>query len=208
MSMRIEHMVLGQVATNCYLAMNENTKELFVVDPADRADRIIQKVQDMGGTPVAVLLTHGHFDHIGAADALRKEYGISVYAMGEETQILSSMQLNLSQMFGCPLTLQADVLLRDGQVITLAGMEIAAYHTPGHTLGGACYYISSEGVLFSGDTLFCESVGRSDFPTGSMSALVRSIREKLMVLPEETKVYPGHNYETTIGHEKRYNPFL
>lgn len=206
--MKIGHLLLGQVATNCYLAMNETTKEMFIVDPADRADRIAQKVQEMGGTPVAVLLTHGHFDHIGAAQALKEKYEIPVYAMEQEAPVLASMQLNLSQMFGCPMTLQADELLRDGQKLTLAGMEITAFHTPGHTQGGGCYYIPTEGVLFSGDTLFMESVGRSDFPTGSMSTLVRSIKEKLLVLPEETKVYPGHNYETTIGHEKRYNPFL
>lgn len=206
--LKIEHLLLGQVATNCYLAMNEDTKEIIIVDPADRADRIVQKVQVMGGTPVAVLLTHGHFDHIGAAQELRDKYGISIYAMKEEAAVLASMQLNLSQMFGCPLTLNADVLVKDGQELKLAGLDITVFHTPGHTQGGACYYLKEEGVLFSGDTLFCESVGRSDFPTGSMSTLVRSIKEKLLVLPEDTRVLPGHNNESTIGHEKRYNPFL
>lgn len=206
--MKIESLVLGQVATNCYLAMNETTKELLIVDPADHADRMMQMVSKMGGKPVAVLLTHGHFDHIGAAEALREKYEIPVYAMKQEAEVLSSVQLNLSQMFGCPLTLEADRLMTDGEVLTLAGMELRVLHTPGHTQGGCCYYFAQEGVLFSGDTLFCESVGRSDFPTGSMSVLVRSIKEKLMVLPEDTKVYPGHNHATTIGHEKKYNPFF
>ena len=207
-TVRVEHMILGQVATNCYLVMKENTKELIIVDPADHAERISKKIEDMGGKPAAILLTHGHFDHIGAAASLKEKYEIPVYAMQEEAQVLSSTRLNLSQMFGCPLTLEADELLKDGQSILLAGMEITVFHTPGHTQGGACYYFPKEGVLFSGDTLFCESVGRSDFPTGSMSVLVRSIKEKLLVLPEATKVFPGHNEETTIGHEKKYNPFL
>lgn len=206
--LRIEHLLLGQVATNCYLAMKEDTKELIIVDPADHADRIVQKIQSMGGAPAAILLTHGHFDHIGAAEELRDKYGIRIYAMEEEGDVLASMQLNLSQMFGCPMTLQADVLLKDGQELDLAGLHITAFHTPGHTKGGACYYLKEECVLFSGDTLFAESVGRSDFPTGSMSTLVGSIKNKLLVLPEETRVLPGHNYESTIGHEKRYNPFL
>ncbi len=201
-------MVLGQVATNCYLAMNENTGELLIIDPADDGDGIRRRIEELDGRPAAVLLTHGHFDHIGAAEELRTAYEIPIYAMEAEAQVLSSMQLNLSRMFGCPLTVQADHLLKDGEQITLAGFSITAYHTPGHTQGGGCYYIPAERVLFSGDTLFCQSVGRSDFPTGSMSALVRSIKEKLMVLPEETDVYPGHNEKTTIGQEKRYNPFL
>lgn len=206
--LRIENLVLGQVATNTYLAMNEETKELFLVDPADRADRLEQKIQEMGGTPVAILLTHGHFDHVGAVEALRSKYEVPVYAMEAEAEVLASQSLNLSGMFGCPLTLKADVLLKDGEKICLAGREITAFHTPGHTQGGACYYLLEDDILFSGDTLFQESVGRSDFPTGSMATLVRSIREKLLVLPEDTRVLPGHNGETTIGHEKRYNPFL
>lgn len=206
--LKVEQLLLGQVATNCYLAMNEDTKEIIIVDPADCAERIVQKVQSMGGKPVTVLLTHGHFDHIGAAENLREKYGIQIYATEQEASILTSPQLNLSQMFGYPFTVNADVLVKDGQLLNLAGFEITVFHTPGHTQGGACYYLKEEKVLFSGDTLFQESVGRSDFPTGSMATLVRSIKDKLLVLPEETRVLPGHNYESTIGHEKRYNPFL
>lgn len=207
-TLRIEHLVLGQVATNCYLAMNQETKELILVDPADRADRIAQKISDMGGIPAAIMLTHGHFDHIGAVDELRERYRIPCYAQEEEAKVLASVEWNLSRMFGCPMTVKADVLLKDGQELTLAGKRLLVIHTPGHTLGGACYYFPEEGVLFSGDTLFAGSVGRSDFPTGSSSVLVRSVREKLLVLPEETLVYPGHQQESTIGYEKRYNPFV
>lgn len=206
--LKIEHLVLGQVETNCYLAMNEETKALLIVDPADQAEEVIRRIEDMGGHPAAVLLTHGHFDHIGAAKKLRETYGISVYGMEDEAEIMASQQLNLAKYFGCSTELTADVLLKDGQELELAGFSIQVLHTPGHTKGGACYYLKEEEVLFSGDTLFRESVGRSDFPTGNMQVLIQSIKNKLMVLPEETRVFPGHNGESTIGHEKRYNPFL
>ena len=205
---RIERAVLGQVSTNCYQVMNEQTGEMIVVDPADRADLIAARIREMKGTPAAILLTHGHFDHIGAVDELREMFGIECYAMAAEEELLSSVQINLSAMFGHPLTVKADRLLTDGQEITLAGIRIRAIWTPGHTEGGGCYYLPDEKLLFSGDTLFAESVGRSDFPTGSSSKLVRSVREKLMVLPEDTVVYPGHGEQTSIEHEKMYNPFI
>lgn len=205
--LQVEHLVLGQVATNCYLAMNRDTRELILVDPADEAGRIRRKVQEMGGIPAAILLTHGHFDHIGAVDELRRVYGIPCYASEAEAEVLSSPEWNLSRMFGHPLTVEADVLLKDGQELTLAGKRIRVLHTPGHTKGGACYYFPEDGLVFSGDTLFAGSVGRTDFPTGSSSVLVRSVREKLFILPEETIVYPGHDRESSIGYEKRYNPF-
>lgn len=206
--LKIERMTLGSMATNCYLIRNEDTKELLIVDPADWADRIMKRIRELDGIPMAILLTHGHFDHIGAAEKLRDAYEIPIYALQEEAEVLASEQLNLSGMFGKPMTLTPDVLLKDGQKLKLLGEEILVLHTPGHTQGGACYYFAGEQMLLSGDTLFCGSVGRSDFPTGSMSVLVRSIREKLFALPEETRVYPGHDEETSIGDEKRYNPFL
>lgn len=116
--------------------------------------------------------------------------------------------LNLSANFGEPFTAVADMLHTDGQELFLAGMNIQVLHTPGHTQGSVCYYFPDEQVLFSGDTLFYGSIGRTDFPTGSMSELVHSAKEKLLILPEEVKVYPGHGEETTIRYEKKYNPFL
>ena len=205
--LRIEHMVLGPMATNCYLVLNEETREIIIVDPADVPERIARSIDMWKAKPVAILLTHGHFDHIGAAAVLRNKYDVPVCAMEEERQVLSSSQLNLSEMFGYPLTLEADVWLQDDQKLNLAGRQITVLYTPGHTKGGACYYLPEDGVLFSGDTLFLESVGRTDFPTGSMSTLVRSIQGKLMTLPEDTRVLPGHNEETVIGHEIRHNPY-
>ncbi len=205
--LQIETLVLGMIQTNCYLAMNRETRELLIVDPADEADRIVRKIGEMQAKPAAVLLTHGHFDHIGAADDLRGQYGIPVCALDEERQVLERPLLNLSAMQKKVLTVKADRFFRDGEIAELAGVSVRVLHTPGHTAGGACYYIESERVLFSGDTLFCGSVGRTDFPTGSMSTLHDSIHNKLFVLPDETLVLPGHGESSTIGYEKQYNPY-
>ncbi|MDD2959354.1 MAG: MBL fold metallo-hydrolase [Lachnospiraceae bacterium] len=205
---QIESMTLGPVAANCYLVKNQDIGELLIIDAAASPERIRQKICDMQAVPRAILLTHGHYDHIGAVEEIRREYEIPVYCMEPEEEVLESSRLNLSEMFGQPMTLKADQLLKDGQKLELAGLKLQALNTPGHTQGGGCYYFPENGILFSGDTLFCESVGRSDFPTGSASVLVRSIREKLLVLPDETKVYPGHNDTTAIGWERDYNPFI
>lgn len=204
----VKHMVVGAVATNCYLAENTRTKEALIIDPGDSAGKIAEIIKSDGVTPVAVLLTHGHFDHAMAAGELAKEYGIPIYAHEEEQKTLETPHINLSGMIGHSLVFHADRYVRDGEELELAGFQIQVLHTPGHTLGGVCYYLKSEKTLFSGDTLFCQSVGRTDFPTGSASTLIRSIKEKLMPLPDDTTVYTGHEDMTTIGMERKYNPFL
>lgn len=207
--MKIETFVLGDVRTNCYLLINEETKEALVVDPADRADVIVRKLIDEGLTLKAILLTHGHGDHILAVGALKKQFGVKVYAAKAEEALLSDTAQNLSKaLFGIEVTVKPDVLLEDGQEFEAAGICLRMLHTPGHTPGGCCYYQAEKKILFSGDTLFCGSIGRTDFPGGSLSELVRSVKEKLLVLPEDVKVYPGHEEMTTIGHEKRYNPYM
>ena len=207
--MKIETMVLGDVRTNCYLLINEETKEALVVDPADRADVIVRKLIDEGLTLKAILLTHGHGDHILAVGDLKKQFGVKVYAAKAEEALLSDAAQNLSKaLFGIAVTVKPDILLEDGQEFEAAGIRLRMLHTPGHTPGGCCYYQAEEKILFSGDTLFCGSIGRTDFPGGSLSELVRSVKEKLLVLPEDVKVYPGHEEITTIGHEKKYNPYM
>ena len=203
----IQTLVLGPVATNCILIKNTETNEMIIVDPADQAGDISQAVTQMNGIPVGILLTHGHFDHICAVNDLKDLYDLPVYACVKECDVMEDSRLNLSASWMSPYATKADHLLSDGQVFTLAGFEIQMWHTPGHTHGSRCYYIKDEGVLLSGDTLFAGSVGRMDFPTSSASDMRESIRRLLDHLPEETKVYPGHEQSTTIGYEKRYNPF-
>lgn len=203
----IEQQVLGMVSTNTWLLKNKETGEMIIIDPADHADAIERKVQLMEGKPVAVLLTHGHFDHMMAADDLRDRYGIPVCAFAGERKLLEDPQANLSGNWAEPCVLLADEWVLEGTEISLAGFQIRVLHTPGHTSGSCCYYLADEGVLFSGDTLFAGSVGRTDFPTSSGAQMRESLHRLLSELPEETRVCPGHNEETTIGYEKRYNPF-
>ena len=205
---KIDSRILGMVGTNCYLLCNMDIKECVLIDPADSQDEISRMIDESGCSLKGILLTHGHFDHIMAADAVRDKYDVKVYASCDEKNTLEQPHINLGEAYGLKLSVKADVWHKDGEILKLAGFDIEALHTPGHTEGGSCYYIREIGVLFSGDTLFCGSVGRTDFPGGSMSEIVRSIKEKVMVLPDDTKVYPGHGEGTSVGYERVNNPFL
>ena len=205
---KIDSRILGMVGTNCYLLCNMDIKECVLIDPADSQDEISRMIDESGCSLKGILLTHGHFDHIMAADAVRDKYDVKVDASCDEKNTLEQPHINLGEAYGLKLSVKADVWHKDGEILKLAGFDIEALHTPGHTEGGSCYYIREIGVLFSGDTLFCGSVGRTDFPGGSMSEIVRSIKEKVMVLPDDTKVYPGHGEGTSVGYERVNNPFL
>ena len=204
---KIGRMVLGACQTNCYFLYREDCKECIVVDPADQGANIYNALKQNGFEVSGILLTHGHFDHIWGTKELRELSGAKLYALEAERELLQDAHKNVSSQVGRPYTVDADVYVKDGEEITLADMTFQVIATPGHTGGGCCYYLKEAGFLISGDTLFQESVGRTDFPTGSMGTLIRSIKEKLFVLPEEISVYPGHGDSTTIGHEKKYNPF-
>ena len=206
--LKVEQYVVGPVQTNCYFAINDDTKEVLVIDPGASADQLAKKICQEKLTPIAILLTHGHFDHAGGAEELAKHFDIKIYAEEHEKVTLDTPALNLSGWEGVQKTYHADVFLKNEQEIDLAGFHIRVFHTPGHTVGGCCYYFPYQNVVFSGDTLFCTSVGRTDFPKGSAAQIIRSIKEKLLPLPDETTVYTGHNDITTIGTERMYNPYL
>ena len=206
--MKIDRFVIGPVGTNCYIVRNEDTDECFVTDPAACPPELVGHIRKEGLNVKAVLLTHGHFDHIMGIDGFLKEYSVPVYVHEDDLKMMEDPQWNQSAIYTAGYTFAGAAPLRDGQTLSLAGYDFQVLHTPGHTPGGCCYYVKSEGVLFSGDTLFQRSVGRTDFEGSSTKDLIRGIREKLMVLPDDTHVYPGHMGETLIGYEKRENPFI
>ena len=199
---------VGPIQTNCYFMINTDTKETLVVDPGDEPKRLAQLLRQDGLKPAAILLTHGHFDHITGVAGLVAEFPMPVYAHETERALIESEASD--PFFGgdTPFEINVDNYIKGEPELSLAGFRIKVYTTPGHTPGGVCYYFDDEKVLFSGDTLFCGSVGRTDFPGGSMSSLVRSIKEKLLALDDDVKVYPGHDRTTSIGFERLYNPFI
>lgn len=206
--MELQSYVIGMVGTNCYIVTNELTKEAIIIDPPEQASVIEGKLKALEVTPVAILLTHGHFDHIMAAGDLRESFQIPVFACEAERELLGNANYNGSRMVRRNYTIEADRYLKDKELLTLAGIKIKVLHTPGHTAGGVCYYFEDEKILISGDTLFRESVGRTDLSTGNYGVLMDSIRRQLMILPDEVTVYPGHGDKTTIGYERTHNPFI
>ena len=206
--MLIRTYAVGPLETNCYVLADETTQQAVIVDPGGSGDQILEDIKKNKFKIVAILLTHGHFDHIGAVEQIKNELNVFVYAHKDEKSILENPEQNLSRSFsGKSIGTIADIYFSDvfefsfGKNITLK-----VIHTPGHTPGGVCYYYNKESILISGDTLFYRSIGRTDFPYGSYTSLIDSINNKLFVLPEETKVFPGHGDPTTIGFEKKSNP--
>lgn len=214
MKIQVDKLVLGAVNTNCYVVSFEG--KCLIIDPSAEAERIISLIEEKGVKPLAILLTHGHFDHVLAADELRKRYEIEIYASIKEDALLRDADINLAKPFlGLDFTLQADRFLKDGEVLTFDGFSLKVIETPGHTKGSLSFYSEdlegTEGfdkVLFSGDAVFCGSIGRVDFPTGSEKYMRKTIHEILKKLPDETMVFSGHGMATTIGKEKASNPYF
>jgi hydroxyacylglutathione hydrolase len=208
--MEIECLELGDFGTNSYVVrVDGEAKECLVIDPGFSPGPLLDFLQENQLQPVKILLTHGHCDHIAGIEAVQNQFGaIPVYVSGEDAPMLGDVKLNLSWMTGMALRCEADHELADGDVVELGGLQFRVLATPGHTTGGVSFYCEQARVVFSGDTLFAGSIGRDDFPGGNRQTLLSSIRDKLLPLPEETKVYSGHGPVTTIGEEKQTNPFL
>ncbi|MDO7789019.1 MBL fold metallo-hydrolase [Desulforamulus aquiferis] len=205
--MIIEELPVGNLEANCYIIGCSETGESAVIDPGDEVERILERLSQQGLKNTAIILTHGHADHIGAVGQLKKATNAPVMIHSQDGTMLTNPALNLSSWLGEQLAFKpADRLLEDGDQIQIGNLILDVIHTPGHTPGGICLKLG--GQVFTGDTLFAQSIGRSDFPGGSQATLISSIKKKLMTLPDETAVYPGHGPSSTIGQEKRSNPFL
>lgn len=200
--MIVKKMMAGIYGANCYIVMDEETKEAVVLDPGGDVDDIEKMLQSLGAKVKYIALTHGHFDHTTGVDGLQAITKADV-AIGKED---NEMILKDAQYYGPFIEGGADITLNHGDTLNFGKHTMKVIHTPGHTPGGVCFLI--ENMLFSGDTLFKGSIGRSDLAGGDGEALIRNIKERLVVLPKETIVYPGHGPSTTIGDEELYNPFL
>jgi len=209
--MEIDCLVLGLYETNCYvLRKDAGDGKCVIIDTGLDADGMVEYLTAKKLDPAAVILTHGHADHIGGVAGVKDKWPDAViYVHQADASMLTNVNENLSLLTGVAVeSPPADVLLKDGDIVDEAQIKLMVLHTPGHTPGGISLYAQQDALVFSGDTLFADSVGRTDFPGGDMQQLVRSIKTKLFILPEATVVYSGHGPQTSIGHEKKHNPFL
>jgi hydroxyacylglutathione hydrolase len=209
MALEVEMLTVGPVAENCFLVRREGSDRVLIVDPGEEAERILAKLEEIGGTAEAILLTHCHFDHIGAVAPVAEATGAPVYCPEIETPILSNIMAFVPwEGFGPFEDYEADETVAGGEALELAGLEIDVVFTPGHSPGHVTYSVRGEDAIFSGDVLFQGSVGRVDLPGGDGPTLIMSIRKLLDSHPDETTVYPGHMGTTTLGAERATNPFL
>jgi hydroxyacylglutathione hydrolase len=206
--MILEGFPVGPVAANCYIFGDDSTGEVFVIDPGDEPDRILHALRRLKVRTVAIVNTHGHFDHVQGVEAVRKATGAPFWIHEAEREVLDQGPARARQLFGMdlPPSPVPDRWLQEGDRLEVGHLSLAVRHTPGHSPGGIC--LLGDGLAFVGDTLFAGSIGRADLPGSDLGALLASIARVLLPLPDETVCYPGHGPETTIGEEKRTNPFL
>ncbi|MDI6734745.1 MAG: MBL fold metallo-hydrolase [bacterium] len=201
----IHKLIVGSMASNCYIFSERD--EAIIIDPGDEAELILDKLNELKTKPVYIVNTHGHLDHISANDEIKMATGAKILIHKNDAPMLTDAFLNLSATFEQPIVCQkADKLLEDGEVIKTSNLTLKVLHTPGHTQGGIC--LVGDGFVFTGDTLFQSGIGRTDFPCGSYKTLINSITNRLLTLPDEFIIYPGHGDISTIGMERQSNPFL
>lgn len=214
MKIEVEKLVLGAVSTNVYLVFYKGN--CLIIDPSDEAERIVSCIDERQAKPLAILITHGHFDHVMAAPVLAEKYGIKIYAGEAERQLFEDSKLNMAERFlGEQFTLEADRYLKGGDEIEFEGFKLKVVYTPGHTVGSISFYSDDledneafKKVIFTGDALFAGSIGRVDFPTGNEAAMRKTLEDVFKKMAPETVVFPGHGVATTIERELAHNPYL
>ena len=207
----IQFLTVGMLQEHTYFFIDEKTKHGFVIDPGAEAERLLAKIREENWTIEKILLTHGHYDHIGAAVELKKALGCPIVCHEEGRNYLSNPSWNMSEALGLAFSCEADHYVKHGDLIALEAneeMTLRVLHAPGHTSDGVAFYSEKKGLAFVGDILFDGAIGRSDLPGGNMQRLMSAIRAQLFTLPESTVIYPGHGRSTTIGKEKETNPFF
>ncbi|MFH1561821.1 MAG: MBL fold metallo-hydrolase [Nitrospirota bacterium] len=201
----IHKLIVGSIASNCYILSEKD--EAIIIDPGGDAQLILNKLNELRAKPIYIVNTHGHSDHILANDEIKEATGAKILIHKNDARMLTDAFLNLSAFIEQPIVCQnADKLLEDGEDIKTTNLTLKVIHTPGHTQGGIC--LVGDGFVFTGDTLFESGIGRTDFPGGSYKTLINSITRRLLTLPDEFIIYPGHGDISTIGTERQTNPFL
>jgi glyoxylase-like metal-dependent hydrolase (beta-lactamase superfamily II) len=210
--LKIATLISSYFDQNAYIVHLKNSKDCFIVDAGFDADKIVNFLEENSYNPIAILVTHGHVDHIGGNKTIQKTWkDCKIYIGKDDAEKLTNPEKNLSQPFGFSITSPpADYLLKDGEKIIIAGIPITVLHIPGHSIGHVIFYIAGDdgNIVFVGDVIFCNSIGRTDFPDGNYNDLIEGIRHKILTLPGNTVLYPGHGQETTLERELRYNPYL